>query len=133
MKKLKILDKELVKNEESLNTFESEVKKVDKITKIKKKLKLYIISFIIFLISFLLYKLSLTGCERTEYECVSEERVKFFYKLGIATLFSSILFAVLFNLSNINNGFYLLSILLYICSKFLVTKAKIWDITEDLI
>ena len=52
MKKLKILDKELVKNEESLNTFESEVKKVDKITKIKKKLKLYIISFIIFLISF---------------------------------------------------------------------------------
>ena len=47
MKKLKILDKELVKNEESLNTFESEVKKVDKITKIKKKLKLYIISFII--------------------------------------------------------------------------------------
>ena len=98
MKKLEILDKELVKNEESLNTFESEVKKADKITKIKKKLKLYIISFIIFLISFLLYKLSLTGCERTEYECVSEERVKFFYKLGIATLFSSILFAVLFKL-----------------------------------
>ena len=38
------------------------------------------------------------GCSKTEYECVSEERVKFFYKLGVATLISSILFAVLFKL-----------------------------------
>ena len=73
MRKLEISDKELVKNEESLNTFEAEIKKKYKITKIKKLLKLYIISFIIFSISYILYKLSLKGCSKTEYECVSEE------------------------------------------------------------
>ena len=56
---------------------------------------MYIISFVIFLIAFILYKISLAGCYRTEYECVSEERVKFFYKLGFITFFSSVLFAFL--------------------------------------
>ena len=92
MKKLEILDKELVKNEESSNTFEFKASKANKLDKLKKHLKTYLISLALFLISFILYTISLAGCFRTEYECVSEERVKFFYKLGFMVLFSAILF-----------------------------------------
>ena len=95
MKKLEILDKELVKNEESSNTFEFKASKANKLDKLKKHLKTYLISLALFLISFILYTISLAGCFRTEYECVSEERVKFFYKLGFMVLFSAILFCVL--------------------------------------
>ena len=48
-----------------------------------------------FITSYILYHLSLKGCKKTEYECLTEERIKFFYKLGIATLFSSLVFSVL--------------------------------------
>ena len=95
MKKLEILDKELVKNEESSNTFEFKASKANKLDKLKKHLKTYLISLALFLISFILYTISLAGCFRTEYEYVSEERVKFFYKLGFMVLFSAILFCVL--------------------------------------
>ena len=97
MKNLEIVDKELVKNEVSLNnSFETNITTTTQTqSKLKQSIKLYTISLILFLIAFILYKLSLTGCNRTEYECVTEERVKFFYKLGVATLFSSIFFAIL--------------------------------------
>ena len=63
--------------------------------KIKKILKIYSMSLLLFLISYILYAISLKGCMKTEYECLTEKRIKFFYKLGVATFFSSIFFSIL--------------------------------------
>ena len=95
MRKMHISIKELIKNEESVYKFEEKVNKSEKKAEIKKQLKICMISLILFLSSYILYKISLTGCKKTEYECVSEERVKFFYKLGVITLISSVLYAIL--------------------------------------
>ena len=95
MKKMYKPIKELIKNEESVSKFEEKVNRRKKNVEIKKQLKIYMISLILFLSSYIMYKISLTGCKKTEYECVSEERIKFFYKLGIITLISSVLYAIL--------------------------------------
>ena len=110
-KKFKLIDSELIKNEESKNTFETTVKTVRRRNKIKKIIKINIISFLLFITSFLLYKISLRGCKKTEYECLTEERIKFFYKLGILTLFSSIIYAILFKYLIKNE--YFITLLIY--------------------
>lgn len=56
MKKTDNLDKELVKNEESLHTFEANVKQIKLKSQIKKIIKMYCISLLLFLISYILYK-----------------------------------------------------------------------------
>ena len=83
MKKLQILDMELVKNEESLNTFEINATKKNKIDEIKKNLKTYLISLALFLISFILYTISLAGCFRTEYDVFQKSELNFFINLDL--------------------------------------------------
>jgi len=99
MKNEDILYKNLIKTEQSFNTFNTFITKEAKVFSIKNKnlkiLIIYIISFLLFITSYILYHLSLKGCKKTEYECLTEERIKFFYKLVIATLFSSLVFSVL--------------------------------------
>ena len=98
MKTPEILDKTLTNNEVTVNNLEVNATKPNKITKankLKKNLKSYLISLGLFLSSFILYTISLTGCYRTEYECVSEERIKFFYKLGFLVFISAGIFFIL--------------------------------------
>ena len=105
MKNPETLNKTLTKNEVSVNALEINTTKINKsnksnkekimINKIKNNFKTYIISLLLFLTSFFLYTISLAGCYRTEYECVSEERIKFFYKLGFMVFISSVLFCIL--------------------------------------
>ena len=92
MKTPEILDKALTQNEVTVNNLSVNATKPNKITKankLKKNLKSYLISLGLFLSSFILYTISLAGCYRTEYECVSEERIKFFYKLGFLVFISA--------------------------------------------
>ena len=99
MRKEEDLEKIMVKSDLALSSIATKTK--TKFPKIRKKknmiklLKIYMISLLLFLISYILYYLSLTGCTKTEYECLTEERIKFFYKLGIATFFSSLFFSFL--------------------------------------
>ena len=99
MRKEEDLEKIMVKSDLALSSIVTKTK--TKFPKIRKKknmiklLKIYMISLLLFLISYILYYLSLTGCTKTEYECLTEKRIKFFYKLGIATFFSSIFFSFL--------------------------------------
>ena len=102
MKNPETLNKTLAKNEVSVNALEINTTKTDKankknivINKIKKNFKTYLISLILFSISFFLYKISLEGCTENEYECVSERRIKFFYKLGFMVFLSSVIFCIL--------------------------------------
>ena len=96
MKKDEVLDKNLIKYENSFTTFTTKPALImPNKRKLIKHLKILGISLILFIISYILYHLSLKGCKKTEYECLTEERIKFFYKLGIATFFSSLLFSIL--------------------------------------
>ena len=95
MKELKISEKESVKEDEFFGTFQTTIKTVIKNINYKKLIKIYSISLLLFLTSYILYKVSLTGCKKTEYECLTEERIKFFYKLGFVELISTIFFSVL--------------------------------------
>ena len=98
MKTPEILDKTQTQNEVIVNNLDFNATKPNKITKankLKKNLKSYLISFGLFLSSFILYTISLAGCYRTEYECVSEERIKFFYKLGFLVFISAGIFLIL--------------------------------------
>ena len=96
MKKEEISDKNLVTNEQSYNPITPNAKIViSKKSELIIKLKIFTISLVLFMISYILYNYSLKGCKKTEYECLTEERIKFFYKLGIATLFSSLVFSFL--------------------------------------
>ena len=102
MKNPETLNKTLAKNEVSVNALEINTTKTDKtnkknivINKIKKNFKTYLISLILFSISFFIYTISLAGCTETEYECVSERRIKFFYKLGFMVFLSSVIFCIL--------------------------------------
>ena len=96
IKQEEVKNKELDKSQ--IKFQETNVQNTQKTVNIKDKkkiIKIYSISLLLFLISYILYALSLTGCMKTEYECLTEKRVKFFYKLGVATFFSSIFFSIL--------------------------------------
>ena len=99
MKQEEDLNKNLIKNELTLSSLVTKTTtlfpRFPKKTRMIKLVKMYMISLLLFLISYILYYLSLTGCTKTEYECLTEERIKFFYKLGIATFFSSLFFSFL--------------------------------------
>ena len=96
MKKEDILEQNLIKYENSFSTFTTKtITLIPNKRKLIKQLKVFTISLLLFIVSYILYYLSLKGCKKTEYECLTEERVKFFYKLGIATFFSSLFFSIL--------------------------------------
>ena len=93
MEKIKQKYRKIIQNFKSIKTIDLKSKETK--NKLKNLLKIFIISLIIFLISYYLYKFSLRGCMKTEYECLTEKKIKFFYKLGVACLISTIFFVIL--------------------------------------
>ena len=95
MKKVKIEFNNI--NEEtdlkySYESINSNNKKINLKTKCNKNNIIILVCLILFFLSFFLYLHSLTGCTGNEYECLSKEKIKYYYLLGIETFFSSIFF-----------------------------------------
>ena len=83
-------------------------KKININKKCVKNTIINLICLILFILSFILYIHSLSGCSGNEYDCLTKKYIKYYYRLGIETLVSSILFSIIVAISFISKRRYLI-------------------------
>ena len=97
-------NEEYIKSKYSYENFVSKFKKIHRIKK-WCQIHMNLICLILFIISFILYLHSLKGCYDNEYECLTKKKIKYYYRLGVETLFSSIFFSFILIISIISKKF----------------------------
>ena len=99
-------------------------KKINLKTKCNKNNIIILGCLFLFILSFFLYLHSLTGCTGNEYECLSKEKIKYYYLLGIETFISSIFFSIIVSISFILKKYKLLFYFIPFIIVFIFTQGN---------